>query len=266
MELPNEENFKYLSQAIQRTIDVLLAFTNEHPEWTLSELSEAIDMPKSALFRSLVNLESRGLLEHDEQSGRYRLGMRLFELGMRAWRSADLQTIAHPYLEELARETGEMVTLAVLSDDEVLYVDKIDSSKTIRAVSNMGQRRPVYCTAVGKVLMADQPADEVLRVLREKGMSPRTPKTITDPEHFLEDLERTRKLGYSLDMEEFEEELSCVATPVIGANGRVVASIGVSGPATRFNDGNWRRLLVVTRATALEVSRKLGYVEPAAIS
>lgn len=257
--MKHEEVFKYLSPTVQRTIDVLFVFMSDQVEWSLAELAQAVNLPKTTVFREVVNLEVRGLVEQDPTTGKYRLGLRLFELGMYAWRNVDLRAVARPYLEELSRRTGESITLGILSEDEVLYLDKVDSAKVLRAASSLGQRRLPHCTAVGKVLLADLSDYEVARIAQEKGLAPRTAATITNLDDLRTELARIRHEGYSVDLGEFEEGLCCVATPILDGAGKVAAAIGVAGPLVRFDAETRQQLIKVMQSTAEEISARLGY-------
>lgn len=261
-----EENLRYLSQSIQRAIDILLAFTPAEPEWGITELSETLDLPKSTVHRLVVNLEMRGLLERDPATEKYRLGVRLFELGTRVWHSIDLQEKARPHLEELARQTRETTVLSILSGGEALYLDKVDSTRAVRAANFVGQRRPLHCTAVGRVLLAWLPHHEVVRTVEQKGLAPRTPNTITEPARLYEELAVIREQHYAIDDEEFEEDLCCVATPIMDHTGAVVAAIGISGPTTRVNSTTLLGLIELMLSTAEAISKALGYTGALALA
>ena len=237
----------------------MLAFTPEEPEWGLMELADYLDLPKSTVHRAVVNLEVRGLLERNEVTGKYRLGLKLFELGMRAGRNMDLRVAARPYLEKLSEQTGEMIALAILSDDEVLYLDVVHSSKALRAASAAGQRRPLHCTAVGKVLLGGLPQYEVVRIAEKTGLPPRTRYSITDAERLFEDVSQIKKQNYALDLEEFEEGLCCVAAPIMDEANKIAASIGVSGPLTRFDEETRPNIIQLMQSAAQAISRELGY-------
>ena len=254
-----EEQLKYVSQSVQRAIDVLLAFTDEESEWGITELSDALNIPKSAVHRTVVNLEMRSLLERNPVSKKYRLGLRAFEVGMRARRCTVVQQVARPLLEELAHQTGETASLAILSGAAVLLLDTVESSRALRAALPVGQRRPVHCSSVGKALIAWLPDHEVNRIVEETGLTRYTPNTITDVERLHQELAAVRKRGYALDMEEFEEDLRCVGAPIWDDTGTVLASISISGPIGRFDSSTLPDLIGVVRATALAVSRKMGY-------
>ena len=257
----NEANLKYLSQSIQRAIDILLAFTDEEPEWGITELSDALNIPKSAVHRVLVNLETRGLLERDDLAEKYRLGLVAFEVGTRAGRRMDLQQVTRPLLEELASQTGETACLAILSAGEVLMLDTIESSRALRVSSVSGQHRPVHCSSVGKALIAWLPEYVVAQLAEERGLTGCTPNTITDLERLYQELAAVREQGYALDLEEFEEDLCCAGAPIRDSVGAVVAAISVSGPKSRFDAAVFPHYIEVVQAAAQAISRKMGYVE-----
>lgn len=261
-----ENHYRYISQSIQRAIDVLLAFTSEEPERGVTELSEALNIPKSTVHRLVVNLEARGLLERDQVTEKYRLGLKILELGMRVWNSMDLRENARPYLEELSRQTGETAVLGILSDGEVIYLDKVDSSKTLSATSSLGQRRPLHCTALGKALLAWLPDHEAARIVAQKGLTLHTPNTIVAPERLYEELATIRQQRYALDLEEFEEDLRCIGTPIMDATGGVIASISISGPRTRFNSSTMPDMIELMQSTAEAISRKMGCTDSLALA
>ncbi|MCZ7568834.1 MAG: IclR family transcriptional regulator [Ardenticatenaceae bacterium] len=261
-----EDSYKYISQSIQRALDVLFAFTVDRPELSITELSELFDLPKSTVHRLIANLEMRGLVEQNQATGRYRLGIKTFELGMRMRRQLDLIATVHPFLEDLASKTGETVMLATLSDGDVVYLDKVDSQRSVRAASVVGQRRPVHCTALGKVFLSSLPAHEVSRILGQRPLTARTSNTITEPERLFREIAIVREQGYALDNQEFEVDLCCVAAPITNETGTVIAGVGIAAPVSRVNATTLDALIQQTQATAREISEQFRYLTHAALA
>jgi DNA-binding IclR family transcriptional regulator len=225
----------------------------------LSELARDLAMAKSTVHGILETMEAEGLVERSPEGGRYHLGVRLIELGNRAQLGLDICRIAAPFLNGLNVEFDETVHLTVLDRDEVLYVDCLESKKRLRTYSVVGVRAPLYCTSVGKAIMAWLPEAEVRRIAAEKGLAKITGTTITTIETLLADLARVRVRGWAIDDREHEEHLRCVGAPVRNSRGEVFASLSLSGPAERNTLGRLEEIAPrLVRATN-EISRRLGY-------
>lgn len=254
-----QEDLRYLSQSIQRTIDLLLSFTATVPERGITELSEALDIPKSAVHRIAVNLEMRGLLERNPTTEKYSLGLKIFELGMRSKHCADLPRVVRPFLEGLVHQSGQTGTLAVLLDAKAIFLDSIESSRALRVGNIIGQYRPVHCSSAGKILVAWLPARKLDMVLAAMTFECRTHNTITDIGMFRQELCTVRDQGYALDLEEYEENLCCISAPVRDFTGAVVAAVGISGPRVEPGTEAHQGLIALTKSAADAISGKLGY-------
>ena len=252
-------------ESADRVLRVLEAFEPSEGDVTLGALAERLGLPKSSVHRVLATLVRRGFVERDASTRRYRLGIRLFELGSAAIRERGLHRAVHPALEELSSSTGETCHLAVLSGREAVYVYKLDGPSSIIMSSRVGARAPLHATSIGKVLAA-WAGEEFLGELARQALPAFTPRTITTSKELMAELDAVRRRGYALDLEEFEEGLRCIAAPVRDMTGRVVAAIGISGPRWRFEDGQITGRAEVVMATARTLSRELGHIEaPAAL-
>jgi len=165
-------------------------------------------------------------------------------------------------MTELALKVQETVHLAVLSDTEIVYVDKVDSPRTLGVMSKIGQRGPVYCTALGKVLLAFQPENEQSRIIRKIRLTPFTARTITSKQKLVEELKAIRKQGYSLDHREIEQEVECIGAPIRDHLGNVMAALSISGPSRKINTPMERQYVSQVMEAATLVSSKMGYREP----
>jgi IclR family transcriptional regulator, KDG regulon repressor len=154
---------------------------------------------------------------------------------------------------------GETGYLGILDRGEVLYVDSVEGPRAMRAAAPTGTRRAVYCTAVGKVLIADFDPADVDRLVGTGAMAVRTDKTITDSAEFRRNLAQVRQDGYALDVSEFEEGLACMAAPIHGQDGGVLAAIGLTGPSWRLVDGRLSAVIADLRQTAQAISAEMGY-------
>ncbi|TCO59517.1 IclR family transcriptional regulator [Actinocrispum wychmicini] len=222
----------------------------------LTELSRRAAIPKSSAHRLLTSLVASGLVIQDA-TGHYGLGLRLFELGSRVAARLDVRAIARPLLEELRDVTGETAHLGVLLDDEVVYLEKVESARMVRMSSRLGGRNPLHRTALGKCLLAFGSAGLRERVLAGP-LTARTPGAVVEPKRLVEQLARVRAQGWALDDEESDEGLRCIAAPVIDARAQVVAAVSISGPTTRVTKAQVQPLAAHVVRCATEISRGVG--------
>ncbi|MGH7819278.1 MAG: IclR family transcriptional regulator, partial [Candidatus Binatia bacterium] len=211
------------------------------------------------VHRLLMVLERHRLVEKIPHSGRYGLGLKLFELGTRAVAQLGLGQRARPYLERLVAEVRETAHLCVLDEGEVLYLEKVEPSRTVRVPSSVGRRNPAHCTAVGKVLLAFLPPAELDAVVRRHALRAFTRNTITSLSALRRELDAVRERGYSVDNEEIEEGLVCVGAPVRDYSGSVVASISIAGPAFRLTKAKIPAVAAKVTRGAGEFSTALGH-------
>ena len=247
-------------ESADRVLRILQAFAPHERDVSLGDIAQRVDLPKSSVHRLLMTLIAHGFVERDDTSRRYKLGIRLFELGSAAIHERGLYGAAQPALEQLSRATGETCHLAVLSGSEAVYVYKVDGPSSIIMSSRVGGRAPVHATSIGKVLTA-WASPEMIAQVRMAPMKASTAHTITSLKEFDEALEKIREDGYALDLEEFEDGLRCIAAPVRDQSARVVAALGIAGPRARLEDGRIRELIPVVVESADLLSRNLGYVQ-----
>jgi IclR family acetate operon transcriptional repressor len=229
------------------------------PELSLTEIARRANLPFSTTHRLLETLCRRGFVTQPEASGRYRLGLKAFEVGIAFLASHRLPEVARPVMVELVKHLNETANLAVRDGREAVYVLQVESPRMLRLFAHPGARHPLYCTGVGKVLLAWEPEPEV-RSLLGPGPLPRyTPRTLTDPETVLQELRAVRARGYAVDREERETGVRCVAAPVRDATGRVVAALSVSAPATRLPYRRIPEVAGATTAAASRISHLLGF-------
>jgi DNA-binding IclR family transcriptional regulator len=220
-----------MDSVLSRAVLLLDAFTADDHDLPLAELVRRTGLPKTTAHRMLGELVTLRLLERTDAG--YRLGGRLFELGMRASVERGLMEVAIPYMEDLYERTHETVHLGVREGTEVVYVAKLGGHRQAVAPSRVGGRMPLYCTAIGKALLAFGPAGLVDEVA-EAGLVRRTPRTIVAPGVLRRQLMTIRESGISYEHEESTVGLSCVAAPVLDPGEQVIAAVSVTGPVTRF--------------------------------
>ncbi len=246
-------------QSLDRALKILEVLGNNQKGLGVTELAHEVDLHKSTVHRLLNTLAQRGYVEKDQETEKYKLGLKIVELSNKILTNMELREEARSYLEELMKYANEVVHLCVLREGEVVYIDKVECPNTIRMYSQIGRRAPVHCTGVGKAILAFLPEDEIISILKTKGMPQKTPNTITDLQEMLKHLKEIRHLGYAVDEIEHEPGIRCVAAPVWDHTGQVVASISVSGPAYRLTRERVPELAVKVKETGLKISRRLGY-------
>lgn len=245
-------------RTIDRMVEVLDCFSKDRPAWSLAELSVRLQLPKSTLHRFLVGLERHGLLRRGQEDGKWRLGHRLYVWGSLAADSTGIRHVARPILRELAETTGETVLLTEYHDGEVICIDKVETSHSVRIALEVGERRPPHAGASSKVLMAYLPETEIAAIIREKGLPRYCERTITDPGELRCELSQIRARGYALSYEETDKGAWGIATPIRNWEGVVVAALGVAGPTVRYSAEEALRYVALCCDAANRVSTLLG--------
>jgi len=244
-------------RAVERALDVLLCFTSQTSELTMSQISELIGINKSTVHRLLSTLEGKRFVERDPSTGVYRPGLRLLQMASLAMEQNSLRRLAAPFLQDLCDQYRENVNLTVLDGADVIYVDVIEGSQRVKLAAVPGQRLPAFCTASGKAILAFLSEDHVKHVL-ERGMPGYTQATITSPEEFLENVHEIRGRGFAISEQEFEDGINAIAAPICN---QPIASISIAGPAYRLTRNRMLeigpKLLVTAKKIALEVERGL---------
>jgi DNA-binding IclR family transcriptional regulator len=250
---------RYLINSIIRACNILKCLSKDNTHFKISELARQLHLNRSTTYRILLSLEWTGFVEKDEKAGTYSLGLAAFETGNAYLSQMDLIQVCRPIMADLAQKVQETVHLAVLSDTEIVYVDKADSPRSLGVMSKMGQRAPVYCTALGKTLLAFQPEDEQSRIIHDIRLIPLTPRTITSKQKLLEELKGIRKQGYALDRREIEEDVECIGAPIRNHIGDVIAAISISGPRRKIHTPDEKQFVSLVKETAAFISSKMGY-------
>lgn len=237
---------------------VLETLAKEDQGLSLADLDNRLELHKSTLHRLIMVLERHRLISRNPQNGNYVLGIKLFELGSKAVPHRLLLRHAHSYLEKLVYETGETAHLCILDEGEVLYLEKVESSHSMRISSSIGNRNPVHTSAVGKVLLAYLDGDEVDRILQMRGLKQYTSNSITTAIQLKKELSEVRKRGYAVDDEEGTQGVRCVGAPVKDHLGNVIASISIAGPSFRVTKENIPAIAKSVMTVADKLSRELG--------
>lgn len=241
-------------------MDILDLFSEQAAELGIAEIAEATALHKSTAAGLVYTLEARGYLRQNPANRKYGLGPRLVERAAVFLSQAEVRRAAEAHLKALLQRVDESLNLAIRDGGEVVYIDRVASSRTLGMRSSVGKRAPCHCTALGKALLAGLPPAEARAVLQPLELMPVTPATITDLGQLLDDLAETRRRGYALDDEENEAGGRCVAAPVYDHTGQVAAAVSISAPTQRFPREQVPAYGRLIAETALAISRELGYM------
>jgi len=251
------------SQSLERGLAILGCFTPARPVLGIADIADELGMSRSTTHRYVITLVALGYLEQGA-SRKYRLGLRVTDLGMSALNSTGLREHARPYLEELRQRTSYTASLGVLDGTEVLYVDRVRSFRRGQNQTDLGlqagSRVPAYCTAMGKMLLAHLPDGQLRDTLAETKPAKQGPKTITSKKKLKDELEKVREAGFAVDDEELAAGLYAIAAPVRNESRDVVAAVNLSAPSSMIAleelvDALGPHLV----STADRISARLGY-------
>jgi IclR family acetate operon transcriptional repressor len=248
----------YIVKPVYKALQVLQCLGEERREMALSEICYRVGMPKTTTFRYLQTLCACGFVTHDPDTDLYRVGVRLWALGQLSRAPLHLRETALPLMRVLRDRFNETVNLGVLDGREVIYLDMVESRRSLRMQAQLGGRDPVYSTALGKAMVSFLPEERWAEHLPAR-IAPRTGASLTCIAALREELRRTRERGYGLDDGENEEGVRCVGAPIFDQEGHVAGAVSLSAPATRMGDGALSEAAASVVQTAEGISRRLGY-------
>lgn len=237
IQVPEDIKVKSLYKAVQ----LLFYFAEEDRELGITELAEKSGLLKSSIYNMLSTYEACGLVKRNPLTNKYNLGIRVLELSSQFYRNNDVRHVVKPHMAEIANCTGESVFLAVANGTEVIYLDGAFSSSSTGGRNMTGVTAPLYCTGIGKAMLAYAPEEAVNEVIA-KGLLPFTQNTIINGENLKNELIKIREKGYSVDNMEHEYGIKCVAVPIRNAENQVVAACSISGPSPRLGDDKLEEL------------------------
>jgi len=221
-------------KSIDKALGLLEFLSVNEQETSITKISKELHMGLSTVHRILTTLKSRGYVIQNQQTAKYRLGIKLFELGCAVQSTKRLVEITKPHLKQLSQSTNETANLAILEGKEVIYLDTIESPEMLRTEIMAGTRTPAHCTALGKVLLASISDGEFESLYkRDEPLSSLTSKSISSLEELKKNLKKVKKQGYAVDREEYKIGINCIGVPIFGING-AIAAISITGPASRF--------------------------------
>jgi DNA-binding IclR family transcriptional regulator len=243
-------------QSVDRALTIL-GILARLGEAGVTEIAGQLGVHKSTAFRLVATLESHGMVEQNEDRGKYRLGVGVLRLAGATTARLDVVQEARPVCRKLAADSGETVNIAVLSDRSALYLDQVAGQSALQSHNWVGQHIPLHATSNGKVLLTGLSADELDKRLPR--LPSYTSETVTSKARLRRELAEVREQGYAVAVDELEVGLTAIAAPIRNAHGDVIASLSVSGPTFRLGESRVKELVPVVQDAADEVSRRLGY-------
>lgn len=247
------------STAVERTLQILEAVAQREGGLSNAELSRKLKIPKSSASYILRTLEQHGYLRRDGGAGRYRLGMKVLSLSRAALSGIDVREVALPIMRHLVDRIHITTHLAILDQNEAVYVEKVEAPGFIKMNTWIGRRMEVHSTAVGKALLAYLDPNHRDGILRHRGLKKLTPHTITTIPRLLQELERVRQLGYSIDDEENSLGARCVGAPIFNAEGGIEAAIASTGTINDVPQEAVAHMADMVKEAARRISHQIGY-------
>ena len=248
-------------QSVERTLDIVEALSVNRSGIGVTELSKALNLHKSTVHRLLTTLMVRKYVEQDSETGKYRLSVKLFELGNAVLSKLNMRAHALPYLRELRERCKETVQLSIVDQYEILYIDVLESQEKISVKAQIGERAPLHATSSGKIWLANLPEERIHDIYKEKGLQSHTNKTVTSMEILKEQLRKVQESGVAVDEGEYEDDLRSVAAAIRNYRGRVISCISVAIPASRFSTTDLAEFSKAVKETADKISYSVGYTE-----
>lgn len=243
--------------SVKKALKVLQAFTDERTELGVTQISELLKSHKSSISRILMTLMAEGFVEKNPLTNKYRLGMKLVELGNRALSRFELKEYAGPYLEALAKKTNEIIHLSILDKNEIVYTDKKGEGQVLTVATKIGGRNPAYACGMGKVLLAGLSSEELVKVMSLAPLKRFTSTTIAEIPQLLKELEKVRKQGFALDNEESFPGIKCVAAPIKDIRGTVIAAMSATVPKQRMDRERMKELTKLVTECAQQISEQI---------
>ncbi len=232
--MDNAEDKKILNTSVEKAFKILDCFSMEKIELGVTEIANQIGTNKSVVYRMLATMDALNVIQQNPENGKYRLGLKLFELSQKVSIHKNFISKAKPYMEDLVKRAGETAHLAIYKNQKVYFLDKVVGRHDLQINSQIGTEKPLHCTGLGKVMLAfAEPHFE--KVIDNINLERITTNTITQKIKLKQEIRRIKKEGFALDLEENEIGLVCVAVPVFDAKGKCIAAISTSGPSARFN-------------------------------
>jgi len=247
--------------SLDRGLEILEILASTKKQMGVTELSEWLNIDKASVYRALATLESHKMVEQDPETKKYSLGLKLIELSGSLLNQLELRVRAKPFLKELCERTGESAHLTTFIDNTIVYIDREETSGRITVKTEIGMEAPFHCTATGKAVAAFLPEEKIEELIKTKGLTPYTPKTIVSPSMLKAHFVSIRESGYAIDDEEFDIGVRCIGAPIWDFKGKVIGSVGISGSIVTMTLENIQKYIPVVLEISKKISAAMGYKE-----
>lgn len=244
-------------RAVERALDILLCFSMDKPTLSLTEIAEQVGMHKSTIHRLLATLESKRFITRDKTTGMYQLGFLFIELSSIMLHNLNFRSWSQPYLEQLSKQSGETVDLAILNNGHVVYLQVVESAQRVKIAAAVGEQLPSFCTASGKAFLAFLPEEYARNTLYQE-LTKYTEYTVVSPDELTKDLRETRERGFAISEQEYEKDIHAVAAPIMDASGCPIAAIAIVGPSYRMPHDRMLTLGQMIKDTAEAIVHEVG--------
>ncbi|KUO76908.1 MAG: IclR family transcriptional regulator [Clostridia bacterium BRH_c25] len=248
-------------QSVERTLSILEVLSDYSEGLGVTDISEKVELHKSTVYRLLSTLINKDYVTQDKETNRYKITFKLYELGNKRIEKMNILSASKLYSKKLMESVNEVVHLVVREGNKIVYIDKVEANNTIRMASSIGKRSPMYCTSVGKAILAYLPVQEVEEVWNISKVEKLTKYTITNFEDLKRELNMVKEKGYAIDNEENEMGVRCVGAPIFNRFGEIEGAISISGPAIRITDEKLETMANEVIKHANLISMELGYTE-----
>lgn|SRR5690625_566890 len=247
-------------QSVHRALSII-EYLGAHPKGAgLLDIAKDLSLPKSTCHRLLQTLINKNFVHQDINTEHYILSMKIANISSNMIDSIDVRHVARPFIEKLSKDINEVVHLCVRENNYVVYIDKVESTRSLRMYSQIGKTAMLHCTGVGKMMIADLPEEEIIQLVSKEGLVKFTENTFTTIDDFLQEMRCIRQNGYSLDREEHETGIYCIAAPIKDYTNKTIAAFSISGPIERIKpaieEGEYKNKILTT---SKGISERLGY-------
>lgn len=247
-------------QSVDRALSIIEVLADNPDGMGLIDLSDNLNLPKSTSHRLLKSLIIRDFVYQHDENERYYLSMKIAQLSAKVIDNIDLRQIARPYIEQLSLDINEVVHVCIRDKNSVVYIDKVESNRTLRMYSQIGKRAMLHCTGVGKILLSGLTNKQIQEIVGQTGLTKFTENTLTSIEDLFEEMQEIRNNHFALDREEHEEGIYCISAPIRDYTGNIIAGFSISGPIERIKHAiehlNYKEKILYTSKL---ISEKLGY-------
>lgn len=246
-------------QSVERTLSIIELLSDHNEGLGITDISGGVELHKSTVHRLLATLIYKGYVMQDPQTNKYRLTLKTYEIGCKRVENTGILEASKPYTKALMQSVNEVVHLVIRDGIDIVYIDKVEANNTIRMASRIGKRSPMYCTSVGKAMLAHMDISEVEKIWQQSKIEKMTENTIVDFDKFIDVLSIIRQDGYAKDDEENELGVRCVGAPIFNIKGEIEGAISVSGPTIRVTKDKIEYLAKEVKKFAELISQELGY-------